>query len=69
MSKVHPLNITKITRKATKKSREKYRNLSKEEKEKKLQYLREPYKNLSEDEKQLSIEKNIEYGKIKILWK
>ena len=68
MSKLHPLNITKITKKGYKKSHEKFRNLSKEEKEKKLRYLREPYKNLSEDEKQLSIEKNIEYGKIEILW-
>ena len=35
MSKVHQLNITKITKKGyKKKSHEKYRNLSKEEKEK-----------------------------------
>ena len=43
------------------KARERYQNLSLEEKEKKQQYGRERYKNLSEDEKinWLSIEKNI----------
>ena len=39
-----------------KKARERYQNLSKEEKEKKWPYGRECYKNLSEDEKQKLIE-------------
>ena len=34
-----------------KKARERYQNLSREEKEKKRQYVRECYKNLSKDEK------------------
>ena len=38
--------------KTTKKTHERYQNISKEEKEKKWRYGRERYKNLSEDERQ-----------------
>ena len=40
----------KKVKKDYKKARERYQNLSKEEKEKKRQYGRKRYKNLSEDE-------------------
>ena len=46
----------KKKRKTTKNACERYQNLSKEEKEKKLQYGREHYQNLSEDEKQKLVE-------------
>ena len=52
-------------------AREKYQNLSEEEKEKQ-QYGHEQCKNLSEDEKQKLVEyrkKIVKYGKIKILHK
>ena len=60
--KIHQLIIIKIKKKTTKKKAcERYKSLSKEEKEKKQQYGLESYKNLTEDEKQklLSVEKNI----------
>ena len=44
--------IKKIKKDYTKKTCERYQNLSKEEKEKKQQYGHERYKKLSEDEKQ-----------------
>ena len=51
--------LSKNLRKTIKKARKKYRNISKEEKEKKRQYGPECYKNLAEDEK----EKLAEYRK------
>ena len=71
MSKVHQLNITKITKKEYKKSLMKNIEIfPKRKMKKKLKHGSERYKNFSEDEKQLSIEKNvIEYGKMKILCK
>ena len=56
--------IKKIKKDYLKKSRKRYQNLSKEEKEKKWQYGRERCKNLSEDEKQ----KLVEYRKNIIEW-
>ena len=50
--------------KITKKARERYQNLSKEEKEKKPQYGHKRYKNLSEDEKN----RLVEYRKNIIKW-
>ena len=47
-----------------KKARERYQNLSKEEKDKKCQYGREWYKNLTEDEKQ----ELVEYRKNIVKW-
>ena len=44
-----------------KKARERYENLSKEEKEKKHQYVCERCKNLSEDEKQKLVENGKKY--------
>ena len=46
------------------KARERYQSLSKEKKEKKLQYGLEQYKNLPEDEKQ----KFVEYRKKVMKW-
>ena len=47
----------------SKKARERYQNLSEEEKDKRCQYAREPYKNLHEKEKenkhQYGLEKNL----------
>ena len=51
--------LSKKQRKAFKKAREKYQNLSEEEKDKKLQYAREQYRNLFEEEK----EKKCQYGR------
>ena len=47
-NKYYKTNKEKLSRKA----REKYQNLSEEEKDKKHQYARERYRNLSEEEKQ-----------------
>ena len=54
----------KKIKKDCKKARERYQNLSKEEKEKKWQYGRKRYKNLSEDEKS----KLVGYRKNIIKW-
>ena len=47
-----------------KRARERYQNLSKEEKEKKRQYGRERSKNLSEDEKNKLVECRKKYKKL-----
>ena len=47
------------------KARERYQNLSKEEKEKKLEYGCEHYKNLSEDEKQKLVEYRKKYYRMR----
>ena len=55
--KIHQLNNIKIIKKVyKKKARERYQNLSKEEKEEKQQYGLERYKNLPEDAKQKLVE-------------
>ena len=56
------MNITKSTKRDYKKKvRERYQNLSKEEKDKKGQYVRERYRDLPEDENKvwLNIRKNL----------
>ena len=52
-------------RKTTKKTCERYQNLSKEEKEKEQQYGRERSKNLSKDEKQKLAEYRKKYFRIR----
>ena len=56
--KIYQLNIIKKIKEDSK-ARERFQNLSREEKDKKQQYGHENYKNLSEDEK----EKLVEYRK------
>ena len=51
--------IKKTKERLSKKARERYQNISEEEKSKKHQYARERYRNLSEEEK----EKKRQYGR------
>ena len=51
--------LSKTQRKASKETRERYKNLSEEEKVKKRHYALERYRNLSEEEK----EKKHQYGR------
>ena len=57
--------IKKIKKDYKKKACERYKNLSKEEKEKKRQYGCERYKNLSEDEKQKLVEYRKKYYRMR----
>ena len=61
----HQLNITKITKKTTKKALERYQCLFKEDKEKKQQYEHERYKNILEVEKQRLVEYIKKYSKMR----
>ena len=59
--KIYQLNIIKKIKKTTKKARERYQDLSKEEKWKKQQYHCECYKNLSENEKKKLVDLEKKY--------
>ena len=63
--KLYLPNIIKKIKKDCKKAGKGYQNLSKEEKEKMLQYGRQRYKNLTEDKKQKLVEYRQKYYRMR----
>ena len=63
--KIHPLNITKITKKDYKKDLWKISKFFQKKEKKKKQYRRGQYKNLPEDEKQRLVDYRIKNYKMR----